>query len=70
MAAKKTDVAMPMISIPRGVLEATARVMGPMSAAARALADADAHNGETAFFRSGTTILVQKKAPISGQWRN
>jgi hypothetical protein len=60
---------MEMVEIPRGVLEATARVIGPQSAAAQALADADSHDGETVFFRSGATILVQKKAP-SGQWRN
>jgi hypothetical protein len=65
MATKETDVEVPMISIPRGVLEATARVMGPESAAAKALADADAHNGETAFFRCGTQILVQKKAAVT-----
>lgn len=70
MARKETDVAVPMIEVDRKVLEATARIIGPSSAAAQALADADAHDGETAFFRSGTTILVQKKAPTSGQWRN
>jgi hypothetical protein len=59
-----------MTEMSRGVLEATARILGPSSAAARALADADTHIGETAFFRCGTTILVQKKAPILEQWRN
>jgi len=57
-----------MTSVPREVLEATARVMGPLSAAAKALANADAHNGETAFFRCGTTILVQKKMPAISRW--
>lgn len=69
MPRKKTDVALEMIPISRGVLEAAARVIGPQSAAAQALADADSHDGETAFFRCGATILVQKKAP-TGQWRN
>jgi hypothetical protein len=58
-----------MIPVDRSVLEATARIIGPMSAAAQALADADTHDGETAFFRLGPTIVVQKKAP-TGQWRN
>lgn len=58
-----------MVPVDRSVLEATARIIGPMSAAAQALADADTHDGETAFFRCGTTIVVQKK-PSLGQWRN
>jgi len=57
-----------MTEVHRSVVEATARVMGPLSAAARALADADAHDGETAFFRHGGTILVQKKAPPISRW--
>jgi hypothetical protein len=58
-----------MTRVDRSVLEATAQIIGPSSAAAQALADADAHDGETAFFRLGLTIVVQKKAP-TGQWRN
>jgi len=57
-----------MTEVPRSVVEATARVMGPASAAARALADADSHDGETAFFRHGNTILVQKKALPASHW--
>ena len=56
-----------MASVAREVLEATAHVMGPLSAAAKALADADAHDGETAFFRCGATILVQKKAAVTSR---
>ena len=57
-----------MVEVPRNVLEATARIIGPLSAAAKALADADSHDGETRFFRHGTTILVQKKAPAISRW--
>lgn len=57
-----------MVEIHRSVLEATARVMGPESAAARALADADSHDGETAFFRHGGTILVKKTALPLSRW--
>lgn len=57
-----------MVSIHRSVLEATAHMMGPASAAAKALADADAHDGETVFFRCGSTILVQKKMPAISKW--
>lgn len=61
------DVVTGMTPIARSVLEATARVIGPQSAAAQALASAADHNGETKFWRSGRTIVVQK---IPGQWRN
>jgi hypothetical protein len=50
-----------IIAVHRSVLEATAHVIGPSSAAARALAAADEHNGESSFFRCGTVILVQMK---------
>jgi hypothetical protein len=63
------DIIADMTPIDRSILETTARIIGPQSAAAQALADADAHDGETAFFRWGTQIIVQKKAP-TGQWRN
>jgi hypothetical protein len=63
MAKNKT-----MTEVPRSVVEATARVMGPSSAAARALADADSHDGETAFFRHGNTILVKKTALPVSRW--
>jgi hypothetical protein len=46
--------------ISRDVLEATARILGPSSAAAQALADADSHNGVSNFFKLGNTIIVQK----------
>jgi hypothetical protein len=62
------DVVSGMTPVSRSVLEATARVIGPQSAAAQALASADSHNGETKFFRCGTTILVQKKAPATSKW--
>ena len=46
--------------ISRDVLEAAARIVGPSSAAAKALADADSHDGDTYFFKLGNTIIVQK----------
>lgn len=49
-----------MTEIPRDVIEATARILGPASAAAQALADADAHDGQSFFFRLGDMIIVQK----------
>lgn len=49
-----------MVEIPREVIEATARVLGPASAAAQALADADSHSGQSFFFRLGNMIIVQK----------
>ena len=61
------DVVSSLTPIDRAVLEATARIIGPQSGAAQALADADTHNGETRFYRCGTQIVVQK---IPGQWRN
>jgi hypothetical protein len=57
-----------MTEIPRSVLEATARVMGPKSAAARALADADSYDGETTFFRHGARIMVKKTALSVSRW--
>lgn len=50
-----------IIAVHRSVLERTAHIIGPSSAAARALAAADEHEGESNFFRCGPVILVQKK---------
>lgn len=49
-----------LTKISRDVLEATARILGPSSAAAQALASADSHDGKTYFFKCGNTIIVQK----------
>ena len=57
-----------MTEVPRSVLEATAQVLGPTSAAARALADADAHDGETKFFRHGAQIMVKMIALPVSRW--
>lgn len=57
-----------MIEIPRSVVEATAQVLGPESAAARALADADTHDGKTSFHRHGNQIIVKKMALAVSRW--
>ena len=44
----------------RKVLVRTARLLGSDCAAARALADADAHDGEVRFFLFRDQILVEK----------
>lgn len=47
--------------VPRATLEATARILGEHSAAAKALSDADAREAtgqEIAFFKAGDMILV------------
>jgi protein-disulfide isomerase len=44
----------------RKVLVRTARLLGSDCAAARALADADAHEGEVRFFLYRDQILVEK----------
>lgn len=51
-----------MTKVSRDVLEATAQILGSASAASKALADADTHEGVTNFFRYGNTIIVQKVA--------
>lgn len=50
-----------IVPIDRVILERTAHIIGPSSAAARALMAADQHDGEANFFRCGTVILVQMK---------
>lgn len=50
--------------VPRATLEATARILGEHSAAAKALSDADAREAtgqEVAFFKAGDRILVGPK---------
>jgi hypothetical protein len=49
-----------MQAIDRGLLEQTARYIGPHSAAAKALACADEHNGPVAFWQHGATVIVEK----------
>jgi hypothetical protein len=39
--------------------------MGPLSAAAKALADADTHAGPVRFYKSGNTLIVEK---INKEW--
>lgn len=47
----------------REVLEQMAVIFGPMSAAAQALAEADAHKGITKFYYSGASIVVERLPP-------
>lgn len=46
----------------RDILEATASIIGPTSAAAIALADANSHDGKTEFFIYDRMIIVKKIA--------
>lgn len=52
-----------LTEIPRHVIETTARIMGPASAAAVAIEEADSHDGQVKFYRSGNTIIVVKELP-------
>jgi hypothetical protein len=49
------------ILLARSVVEAVARVVGPNSAACKALADADAHGGPVRFWRVGSTLIVERE---------
>lgn len=51
------------LPIKREVVEQIAKIFGPMSAAARALADADAHKGPVEFVNTGDSIVVIKHPP-------
>ena len=44
----------------RHLLEKTAHIMGPSSASAQALADADSHKGPVLFWQKGETLVVEK----------
>jgi hypothetical protein len=52
-----------MREVPRDAVERVAKVFGAKSAAARALADADKHDGPVQFFQCGNTILLGKSPP-------
>ena len=52
----------PMREIPRAQVEQVAKIVGPSSASAQALKDADAHDGPVRFFKSGSSILLEKLA--------
>ncbi len=54
-----------MREVPRAAVERVARAFGEQSAAARALADADAHDGPVQFFQCGSTILLGKSPPAA-----
>ena len=54
-----------MIPIDREVIEKTAQVLGPLSACAQALKDADEYGGPVTFYKLGNTILVQKGAAVA-----
>lgn len=56
---------MKLIPIDPEILKQTAGIIGPHSAAARALADAAKHNGPVRFWRVGQTIVVEKQPPVS-----
>lgn len=49
--------------VPRSVIESTATIMGEHSAAAKALRDADSHDGEIRFWvvRDDNVIVVEKR---------
>ncbi len=50
-----------VMEVPRDRLEKVAHIVGPESAAAKALADADAHDGPVRFFLTDrATIIVEK----------
>ena len=49
--------------IKREVIEKIAAICGPMSAAAMALKDADAHKGPVDFIDTGASIVVVKHSP-------
>lgn len=46
--------------VPRECLEATAHIFGPSSAAAKAIAEADRHDGPAYFYRYKNSIFVEK----------
>ena len=48
-------------TVTRETLEATARIIGPSSAAAAALADANTHNGPVVFWAHGNILWVEKR---------
>lgn len=56
-----------MVLIEREVLERAAKVLGPLSASAQALKDADEYGGPVTFYKLGNTILVQKRAAVVKQ---
>jgi hypothetical protein len=49
--------------VPRSAIESTAAVMGDHSAAAKALRDADSHDGEVRFWvvKDDNVIVVEKR---------
>ena len=53
-----------MIPVNRRLLEEVARIVGPASAAAMALKDADSHNGHVKFWKHGKSIIVEKLPEI------
>lgn len=57
--SKKTGAAN-LQPISREVLEATARIIGPNSAAAQALEEANRRGGDVVFYQSGNSIFVMK----------
>jgi hypothetical protein len=53
----------PSTQVTREVVETVARIMGDGSAAARALRDADTHQGEVRFYKLPGTFVVGKLSP-------
>ena len=51
----------PMTSVSLETLEATAKILGPSSAAAKALAEAKDHKGFVRFWKSGNTLILEKE---------
>ena len=50
-----------MTSVSLETLEATAKILGPSSAAAKALAEAKDHKGFVRFWKSGNTLILEKE---------
>lgn len=52
------------IELERSVLERTAAIIGEHSAAAAAMADADAHKGDARFWKVPGGYIVVEKSPV------
>jgi len=50
----------PLIPIARSTIEVTAQILGPNSASAKALKEAEEYGGLSFFYQSGNSIILQK----------
>lgn len=62
MAKKKLH----MVEMSRTVVENVAKIMGPYSACANALADADTHDGPVKFYQTERGTILVEKLPKEG----